>query len=185
MANGLEEPLPLEVIRLGHPVLRQVAEPVPEEFFGSQRLHNLSRDMIRTMISEDGVGLAAPQVAEALRLFVYWVPGDDDNPDIAPQILANPEIKPVGDVVEEGWEGCLSIPGLRGLVPRYNRIKVRARDIEGNPVSLTADGFHARVLQHEFDHLDGIVFLDRMESTASLAYEHEWERYILNSGNDL
>ncbi len=185
MTNSLEEPSPLEVVRLGHPVLRQVAEPVPEELFGTSRLHDMSRDMIRTMLSEDGVGLAAPQVAETLRLFVYWVPGDDDHPDIAPQFLANPEIKPVGDSVEKGWEGCLSIPGLRGLVPRFSRIKVRARDLEGNPVSLTADGFHARVMQHEFDHLDGIVFLDRMDSPASLAYEQEWERYVLGSGSDL
>ncbi|MCK5378256.1 MAG: peptide deformylase [Acidobacteria bacterium] len=184
MTNSLEKPSPLEVIRLGHPVLRQVAEPVPEEFFGTDRLADLSRDMIRTMLSEDGVGLAAPQVSENLRLFVYWVPGDDDHPDIAPQFLANPEIKPAGDLVEVGWEGCLSIPGLRGLVPRFSRIKVSARDLEGNPVSLTADGFHARVMQHEFDHLDGIVFLDRMESPASLAYEHEWERYVLNQPDD-
>ena len=175
----------LEVIRLGHPILRQVAEMVPEELFGTGRLNDLCRDMVRTMISEDGVGLAAPQVAEGLRLFVYWVPGDDDHPDIAPTVLANPEIKPVGDAVEDGWEGCLSIPGLRGIVSRYSRVKVRARDLEGNAVSLTADGFHARVLQHEFDHLDGIVFLDRMDSPSSLAYEQEWERYILNTGNDL
>lgn len=181
MTNGTDEPSPLEVIRLGHPVLRQVAEPVPEDFFGTGRFHDLFRDMVRTMTSENGVGLAAPQVAEGLRLFVYWVPGDDDEPDIPPTLLANPEIRPVGDEVEEGWEGCLSIPGLRGIVPRFRRIKVRGRDLEGNAVSLTADGFHARVIQHEFDHLDGIVFLDRMESPASLAFEQEWERYILGS----
>ena len=185
MTLGAEELSPLEVIRLGHPVLRQVAEPVPEELFGTGRLQDLSRDMVRTMISEDGVGLAAPQIAESLRLFVYWVPGDDDNPGIAPRFLANPEIRPVNEPVEEGWEGCLSIPGLRGLVPRFSRIKVRARDIEGNTVSLTANDFNARVIQHEFDHLDGIVFLDRMESPASLAFEPEWERYILESGNEL
>ncbi|MEN8163460.1 MAG: peptide deformylase [Acidobacteriota bacterium] len=185
MTNGLEEPSPLEVVRLGHPLLRQVAEPVPEEYFGTGRLDELGRDMVRTMMSEDGVGLAGPQVDEGLRLFVYWVPGDDDHPEIAPRLVANPEIKPVGDAVEEGWEGCLSIPGLRGIVSRYSRIKVRARDLEGNAISLTADGFHARVIQHEFDHLDGIVFLDRMDSPASLAYEQEWERYVLGSGNDL
>lgn len=179
------EPSPLEVIRLGHPVLRQVAEPVPEELFGTGRLHNLCRDMIHTMTSEDGVGLAAPQVAESLRLFVYWAPGGDDHPYIAPGLLANPEMRPVGETIEEGWEGCLSIPGLRGIVPRYSRIKVRARDLEGEIVSLTADGFHARVIQHEFDHLDGVVFLDRMESPTSLAYEQELERYVLKSGSEL
>jgi peptide deformylase len=185
MTVGSEEPSPLQVIRLGHPVLRQVAEPVPEEIFGTGQLHDLNRDMVQTMILEEGVGLAAPQVAEALRLFVYWVPGDDEHPEIAPRFLANPEIKLVGESIEEGWEGCLSIPGLRGLVPRYSRIKVRARDLDGNPVSLTVNGFHARVIQHEFDHLNGVVFLDRMESPASLAFEQEWERYVLDSGSDL
>jgi peptide deformylase len=169
----------LEVIRLGHPVLRSVAEPVPEEWFGSGRLVDLGRDMVRTMLEEQGVGLAAPQVAEGIRLFTYWVPETDDEPELQPIVLVNPEIRPVGDDVEEGWEGCLSIPGLRGLVPRYRRLKVKARSIEGDPVSLTADGFHARVLQHEYDHLDGIVFLDRMTSTRSLAFEPEWETYVL------
>ena len=169
----------LEVIRLGHPVLRSVAEPVPEDWFGSGRLADFSLDLVRTMIEEEGVGLAAPQVAESLRLFSYWVPESDDEPGTAPTVLVNPEIRPVGDEVEEGWEGCLSIPGLRGLVPRFRRIKVRARSVDGTPVSLTADGFHARVIQHEFDHLDGIVFLDRMTSTQSLAFESEWERFKL------
>ncbi len=174
----------LEVIRLGHPVLRSVAEPVPEDWFGSGRLADLGSDMVRTMIEEEGVGLAAPQVAEGLRLFAYWVPGSDDEPGIAPTVLVNPEIRPVGDEAEEGWEGCLSIPGLRGLVPRYRRIKVRARTPEGSPVSLTADGFQSRVIQHESDHLDGVVFLDRMTSTDSLAFETEWERFVLSAGEE-
>jgi len=169
----------LEVIRLGHPVLRSVAEPVPEELFASGRLVELGRDMVRTMIEENGVGLAAPQVAEGLRLFSYWVPETDEEPELPPTVLVNPEIRAVGDEIEEGWEGCLSIPGLRGLVPRYRRIKVKARLLDGEPISLTADGFQARVIQHEYDHLDGIVFLDRMDSTQSLAFEPEWERYIL------
>jgi peptide deformylase len=169
----------LEVIRLGHPTLRSVAEPVPEEWFGSGRLVDLGRDMVHTMLEEQGVGLAGPQVAEAIRLFTYWVPESGDEPGIAPVILVNPEIRPVGEDVEQGWEGCLSIPGLRGIVPRYRRLKVKARTIEGDPVSLTADGFHARVIQHEYDHLDGIVFLDRMTSTRSLAFEPEWETYVL------
>jgi peptide deformylase len=168
-----------EVIRLGHPTLRQVAEPVPESMFGSATLAELGRDLVRTMIEEHGVGLAAPQVAEGLRLFAYWVPTEDDQSEIPPTVLINPEIRPVGEDLEEGWEGCLSIPGLRGMVPRHRRIKVKARTIDGEPTSLTADGFHARVIQHEQDHLDGIVFLDRMISTRSLAFEPEWERYVL------
>ena len=169
----------LEVIRLGHPVLRSTAEPVPEEWFASGRLDELGRSLIRTMLDEEGVGLAAPQVAEELRLFAYWLPATDDAPGVDPTVLVNPEIRFVDDAVEEGWEGCLSIPGLRGLVPRQGRIKVKARGVDGAPVSLTADGFHARVIQHEHDHLDGIVFLDRMTSARSLAFEPEWERFVL------
>lgn len=171
----------LEVIRLGHPTLRSVAEPVPEDWIATGRLADLGRDMIRTMIEENGVGLAAPQVAEGLRLFAYWVPETDDEPEIEPTILVNPDIRPVGDDIEDGWEGCLSIPGLRGIVPRYRRLKVKARSIDGDPISLTADGFHARVLQHEYDHLDGIVFLDRMTSIRSLAFEPEWEKFTLRA----
>ena len=172
----------LEVVRLGHPVLRAMAEPVPEGWFGSGRLRELGEDLIRTMLEEDGVGLAAPQVAEPLRLFAYWLPASDAAGELAPTVLVNPELRAIGDELVEGWEGCLSIPGLRGLVPRHERIKVRARTVAGETVSLTADGFHARVLQHEFDHLDGIVFLDRMSSVRSLAFEPEWERYVLDGG---
>jgi peptide deformylase len=173
----------LEVVRLGHPVLRTVAEPVPEAWFDSGRLHQMGLDLIHTMLEEQGVGLAAPQVAEPLRLFAYWVPESDNSAELAPTVVVNPEIRPVGDEVVEGWEGCLSIPGLRGVVPRFERIKVKGRAVTGEPVSLTADGFHARVVQHEHDHLDGIVFLDRMTSTRSLAFEDEWERYVLAGGD--
>lgn len=172
----------LEVVRLGHPVLRATAEPVPEEWFGSGRLYQLGEDLVRTMLEEDGVGLAAPQVAEPLRLFAYWLPATDEGDELAPMVLVNPEIRAIGDERVDGWEGCLSLPGLRGLVPRHERIKLKARTVEGEPLSLTADGFHARVLQHEHDHLDGIVFLDRMGCATSLAFEPEWERYLLDGG---
>jgi peptide deformylase len=174
---------PLEVVRLGHPVLRSVADPVPEEWFGSGRLDRLARGLVRTMLAEHGVGLAAPQVAEELRIFAYWVPGRDGAAEIEPSVVVNPEIRIVDPGLEEDWEGCLSIPGLRGLVPRARRIKVKGRSIDGEPMSLTADGFHARVIQHEFDHLDGVVFLDRMSSVHSLAFEEEWERYILTDSD--
>jgi len=178
----MDAPAPvLEIVRLGHPALRSVAEEVPEHWFGTGRLADLGRAMIRTMIEEEGVGLAAPQVGEGLRLFSYWVPESDEQPEIAPNVLVNPVVRAISDEIEEGWEGCLSIPELRGLVPRSRRVKVKARDIEGNPVSVTADGFHARVIQHEYDHLDGVVFLDRMTSTLSLAFEPEWARYSLDA----
>lgn len=174
----------LEVVRLGHPVLRAVAEPVPEEWFGSGRLKELGDDLIHTMLEEEGVGLAAPQVAEPLRLFTYWLPASEEGDGLAPTVLVNPELRATGEELVEGWEGCLSIPGLRGLVPRHERIKIKARTVEGEPVSLTANGFQARVIQHEVDHLDGIVFLDRMTSPRSLAFEPEWERYVLEGGGD-
>lgn len=173
----------LEIVRLGHPVLRSVAEEVPESWFQGGRLADLGRSLIRTMLEDQGVGLAAPQVAEELRLFAYWLPAIRDEAEIEPTVLVNPEIRVVDPELAEGWEGCLSIPGLRGLVPRHRRIKVRARSIDGDPVSLTADGFHARVIQHEFDHLDGIVFLDRMTSARSLAFEDEWEQYLLTDAD--
>lgn len=180
MADGAsEETRNLDVIRLGHPTLRQVAEPVPEDLFGTDWLHKLSLNMVRTMSEQEGVGLAGPQVAEALRLFVYWVPEDDEQPGVKPTLIINPEIRATGASLEDGWEGCLSIPGLRGVVPRHQRIKVKARTLEGESLSLTANGFHARVLQHEADHLDGVVFLDRMTDMASLAFEREWEHHIL------
>jgi peptide deformylase len=174
----------LEVIRLGHPVLREIAEPVPEEWLGSGRLHELGESLVHTMLEEEGVGLAAPQVAEGLRLFAYWLPATDGEPGIAPTVLVNPEVRVIGDEVVDGWEGCLSIPGLRGVVPRHRRVKVKALSVEGDPISITADDFHARVIQHETDHLDGIVFLDRMASTASLAFEEEWERYVLRPADE-
>lgn len=174
----------LEVIRLGHPALRSVAEAVPEAWFDSGRLHQMGKDLVHTMLEEQGVGLAAPQVAEPLRLFAYWVPGADDEADLAPSVLVNPELRAIGDELVDGWEGCLSIPDLRGVVPRLQRIKVKARTVDGEPISLTADSFHARVIQHEYDHLDGVVFLDRMTSTLSLAFEDEWERYILGEQAD-
>lgn len=170
----------LDVVRLGHPVLRRAAEPVPEELFGGGRLHELGQDLVRTMIEEEGVGLAAPQVAEPLRLFAYWLPSTDDNSGIDPTVIVNPELRVVDSELVDGWEGCLSIPGLRGLVPRHRRIKVKGRSLDGEAVSFTADGFHARVIQHEHDHLDGVVFLDRMTSTSSLAFEQEWERFVLD-----
>jgi peptide deformylase len=170
-----------DIIRLGHPVLRQKAEPVPESWFDTERLRTLAKKLVKTMMKEDGVGLAAPQVAESLRLFAYWIPGDDDRPTVDPIVVVNPEVRPIGDEKVRDWEGCLSVPGLRGLVPRHNRIKVKGRSINGNPISLTADGFHARVIQHEYDHLDGVIYIDRMTDLTNLVFEEEWARYIAAS----
>jgi len=165
-----------EVVRLGHPVLRQRAAEVPAERFGTRKLRELAQDLVRTMHAASGVGLAAPQIAVPWRVFAYYVPADYGE-DVPPRVVVNPVILPLDETTEEDWEGCLSVPGLRGLVPRYVRIEVQGYSVEGEPVRYTAEGFHARVVQHEQDHLDGIVFLDRMRSLASLAFETEWERF--------
>jgi peptide deformylase len=166
-----------EVVRLGHPVLRQRAEAIPRERFGTRFLRDLERDLLRTMFEDSGVGLAAPQIAVPLRVFAYYVPGEGDHDEVAPRVVFNPELTLAGEPTAMGWEGCLSIPGLRGKVPRYPRLRLVGRDADGAPLELDAEGFHARVIQHEHDHLDGIVFLDRMTDMSSLSFEEEWDRY--------
>jgi len=145
-------------------------------------MQRLIDDMAQTMLEYNGVGLAAPQVHEELRLFVAQVIRDhEDEEDEArkPEILAliNPEIKPASRHVDEDWEGCLSIPDLRGLVPRHLDISVKAYDRTGRPIELQASGFMARVIQHEADHLDGVLFVDRMKSFESLSFIEEFARY--------
>lgn len=171
----------LEIIRMGHPILRQVAEPVPRSMLGTPKLRSFGQALISTMQAAEGVGLAAPQVAKGWRCFAYYVPSDEEEgvTEMAPQVLINPTIKPVGSELEVGWEGCLSIPSIRGEVPRHVTLEVSALDMEGRPLLFLADGFHARVIQHEYDHLDGILFLDRMESMKSLCFEKEWAQYVL------
>lgn len=173
---------------MGHPVLRKKVKPVPVADITTPAIQRLIDDMMQTMVEYHGAGLAAPQVHEDLRLFVAQVVTDrdhdqDDEAEEAeprpPELMAviNPEITPVGRTVEEDWEGCLSIPDLRGLVPRHRDIKVRAYDRTGKPVEIQATGFMARVIQHETDHLDGVLFLDRMKSLASLSFLDEYARY--------
>jgi len=168
---------------MGHPVLRKKVRPVPPAEITAAPIQRLIDDMTQTMLEYNGVGLAAPQVHEELRLFVAQVVRDredeeEDEPG-KPEILAliNPEIKPASRRVEEDWEGCLSIPDLRGLVPRYRDISVKAYDRTGRQVDLQASGFMARVIQHETDHLDGVLFLDRMTSLDSLSFIDEFARY--------
>lgn len=167
-----------EIVRLGHPVLRVRCDEVDPARFGTRMLRDLGRDLVRTMYEDSGVGLAAPQIAVPLRVFAYYVPKEGSVEEVPPRVLVNPVLSLEGPADELGWEGCLSIPGLRGLVPRHTRLTVRAVDVEGEPLEFAAEGFHARVIQHEFDHLDGVMFLDRMRDLASLSYEEEWDRYV-------
>jgi peptide deformylase len=180
----------LKVSRMGHPVLRKKVKPVLLSEITSAPIQRLVDDMTQTMLEYNGAGLAAPQVHEDLRLFVAQVIDDheDEEEDHArkPEILAlfNPEIKPASRRVEEDWEGCLSIPDLRGLVPRHHDITVKGYDRSGRPIELQATGFMARVIQHETDHLDGVLFLDRMKSLDSLSFIEEFARYHAKREHD-
>jgi len=166
-----------EIVRMGNPVLRERAAEVAADRFGTRFLRDVGRDLIRTMHEGSGVGLAAPQIAVPLRVFVYYLPAEGDAPELPPRVLVNPRLTLHGSADEPGWEGCLSIPGLRGLVPRHARLRVEAVDVDGAPLAFDAEGFEARVIQHEVDHLDGILFLDRMPTMADLFFEEEWDRY--------
>ena len=166
----------LKVARMGHPVLRRTARSITPSDLKDPMMQRLINDMIDTMHEYHGVGLAAPQIHEDLRLFVALL-DDDPGPDSEAVVVVNPEIVPLSEEKAEGWEGCLSIPDIRGMVPRYTDILVRALDRTGKKVELTLKGFPARVAQHETDHLDGVLFFDRMESLETLTFLDEFGRY--------
>jgi len=161
---------------MGHPVLREHARPVEQQELRNPVLQKLIDDMIETMGEYHGVGLAAPQVHEGLRLFVALL-ADEPNEETAATVVVNPVVVPNLEGLEEGWEGCLSIPDIRGMVPRYTDITLRALDRHGSRVELRLEGFPARVAQHETDHLDGVLFFDRMSSMQSLTFLDEYSRY--------
>jgi len=173
----------LKIARMGHPVLRRPAEAVDP---ADPELPRQIADMIETMFDAEGVGLAAPQVYLPRRLIVFRVPperraeGEPPGPGGVTALL-NPEIEPLGDSVELGFEGCLSIPGLRGLVPRWRSIRYRGLAPDGTPVEREAHGFHARVVQHEVDHLDGVLYLDRMPDLRALAFTEELRHFQLDA----
>ncbi len=160
---------------MGHPALRNPARRLEPAEIGTDRIQQLVDDMIDTMREYQGIGLAAPQVHESLRLFVAGLEGDDEPLPLV--TLINPEIEPVGSRVSEDWEGCLSIPDLRGRVTRPEEILVHALDRHGRNVEMQLTGYPSRVVQHETDHLDGILFLDRMTSLDTLSFFDEFARY--------
>jgi peptide deformylase len=174
-----------KIARMGHPVLRKQAAPVSDPL--DPEVQRLIDDMIETMIDADGAGLAAPQVYQSLRLVIFQAPGErtqmDDGEEFydhtAPlTVLINPVIEVLGSDMQTGWEGCLSVPGLRGAVTRHNHIRYSGLDRAGQPVSRVARGFHARVVQHECDHLDGILYPQRMQDLSQLLFETEIAHYI-------
>ena len=162
------------ILRLGHPTLRQIAAPVTQ--FATPALEELVADMLETMRANDGAGLAAIQIGVLLRVVVFELEQNPRYPTAEPvplTVLVNPELAFLDDERESGWEGCLSVPGLRGLVPRYKRLRYRGFDTLGRPIDRTVSGFHARVVQHECDHLDGILYPQRIEDMTSFGFLDE------------
>jgi|SRR6476659_3848390 len=166
----------LKVARMGHPVLRAPARVLSAADLRHPLTQKLIDDMIETMDEYHGVGLAAPQIHEGMRLFVALL-DEEPSKDSDAVAIVNPEIIPNGDLKEEGWEGCLSIPDIRGMVPRFTDITVRALDRNGKKIELRLKNFAARVAQHETDHLDGVLFFDRMTSMQSLTFLDEYSRF--------
>jgi peptide deformylase len=165
-----------KLARMGHPVLLRVAEPVRD--VGAPEVQALIDDMLETMADAEGIGLAAPQVYAGLRIILATEITDRSEAANAPvRVLINPELEPVDDEIESGFEGCLSIPELRGLVPRWRSVAYRAMNREGRPVEGEAHGLFARILQHEVDHLDGILFPMRMQDLRHLAFTSELQHH--------
>ena len=170
----------LKVARMGHPILRRIADWVPPEGILTPAVQQLIDDLIETMHEYDGAGLAAPQVHVSRQVVVFEVEGNPrypEAPSIPLTVLVNPVVTAATEETEEDWEGCLSLPGLRGRVPRLTRVTVDAWDRAGAKMRFEAAGFHARVVQHECDHLRGTLYVDRMPNMESLAFLEEWARW--------
>jgi len=171
----------LQIIQLGDPVLRSPAQVV--ENVREQRIQNLIDNLITTVAQANGVGIAAPQVAESCRLFIVASRPNlryPHAPEMAPTAMINPTILAHSTEVVKGWEGCLSIPGIRGFVPRFQAIEVEYINRDGKSQKQELTDFVARIFQHEYDHLDGIVFLDRLESTQDIITEQEYQKRVLH-----
>jgi peptide deformylase len=166
------------IVRLGHPALRTPAASVSPADLSQPEFQALVDDMFETMRDAEGIGLAATQLGLSAQLFVYEVESS------GPRALVNPMVEPEPGELVYDWEGCLSIPDLRGLVPRHPAVQVRGLDRDGKPVSYRAEGLEARVIQHEFDHLNAVVFLDRMRDLQSLAYVDELDHYVLGEADE-
>jgi peptide deformylase len=163
-----------EVLRMGHPVLREKAQPV--ENLATPELRALVEDMKETMKAKSGAGLAAPQIGVSQRVVIFGVESNPRYPDAEPvpfTVLVNPNLVMLSREVDEDWEGCLSVPGMRGVVPRYTKLRYSGFDEEGNPIERVAEGFHARVVQHECDHLDGILYPQRMTDMRTFGFTRE------------
>ncbi len=171
-----------KIIRMGHPALRRRAREVPEADIGSAAMHRLVADMIDTLHDYGGIGLAAPQINEGIRLAIIEIGGETRYGSLPPRpltVCVNPEIEVLGEDAAGFWEGCLSVPGLRGFVERPQRIRVVFSDLRRERHEIVAEGFEATVFQHEFDHLDGTLYVDHIRDPRLLAFEEEYLRYLV------
>ncbi|MBM3516664.1 MAG: peptide deformylase [Alphaproteobacteria bacterium] len=171
----------LKIAQMGHPVLRRRAAPVADP--RDPQVAALVHDMLETLADSEGIGLAAPQVHASRRVVLLSVPGliaeeRGGGEEVPLTVLVNPVIEALTDELELGWEGCLSLPGLRGKVPRFRRVRYRGIDLAGEVIERVAEGYHARVIQHECDHLDGILYPQRMTDLSLLVFESELRHLI-------
>ncbi len=178
MSARIVGPATRKVTQIGNPVLRKVLRKLKAEEIRTEEMHRLIEEMAITMEEYDGVGIAGNQVGEDLSVFVMGLPkGTKRHPDgIALTVVFNPVIKPIGDEFEEDWEGCLSVPDLRGMVRRHSKLELSGLSLDGKPFKKIYEGFPARVVQHETDHLNGLVYLDRMDGLKTLSYMSEMGR---------
>ena len=172
----------LKIAKLGHPVLLKKTNEISN--LDSIDLKKIIYDMSETMIDANGIGLAAPQVHLSHRLFIYRNPDIEEEEKIKVSVLINPKIENISNETEDDWEGCLSIPGMSGLVRRSKKIKYSAIDLRGEKVSGEVDGLHARVIQHEFDHLNGILYTSRLADKRAFGYSEEIEKFWKKNDED-
>ena len=161
------------ILKMGTPGLFEKSTPWPAAKFNSPELHALLADMKDSMIAAKGAGLAAPQIGENVRVVIFEVINNPRYPDREPipfTVLINPQLTPISPIQEEDWEGCLSVPGMRGMVPRYPKLRYTGFDAAGNKIERSVEGFHARVVQHEVDHLDGVLYPMRMTDMTKFGY---------------
>ncbi|MDB4860534.1 peptide deformylase [Alphaproteobacteria bacterium] len=172
----------LKIAKLGHPVLLKKTNEISN--LNDIDLKKIIYDMSETMIDANGIGLAAPQVHLSHRLFIYRNPDIEEEEKIKVSVLINPKIENISNETEDDWEGCLSIPGMSGLVRRSKKIKYSAIDLKGEKVSGEVDGLHARVIQHEFDHLNGILYISRLADKRAFGYSEEIEKFWKKNDED-
>jgi len=173
------------VLRMGDPLLLEESEPVGE--FDTVELHGLVTDMIDTMKALNGAGLAAPQIGVLLRVVIFGFEENSRYPDaeaVPFTVLINPKLTPIGKAMDEDWEGCLSVPGMRGLVPRHTRLRYQGFDIAGKPIDRTVEDFHARVVQHEVDHLDGVLYPQRIRDMRQFGFTEELDAAFEDEDED-